>query len=170
MRVDEVFETIVSASGRRAVCLRLGDADERSFEANLLNFVLSTSLTLRGEEPLHATVVDLGGRVAGLLGPSGVAGTIVNLSLGDGVQTGEVSDSTTYYANVVPSVRNEVQTLGQGLSLALASTAPLPAAAVRSAAARTVKTAASAQTSAPAKKAAARVSRHAASAKAASTR
>ena len=108
--------------------------------------------------------------VAGLLGPTGVPGTIVNLSLGAGVQTGEVSDSTTYYANVVPSVRNEVQTLGQGLSLALASTAPLPAAAVRSAAARTVKTAASAQTSAPAKKAAARVSRHADSAKAASTR
>ncbi len=71
MRVDEVFETIVSPNGRDVVCARLAGVDDRSFEANLLNFVLSTSLTLRGEEPLHATVVDLGGRVVGLLGPSG---------------------------------------------------------------------------------------------------
>jgi hypothetical protein len=71
MRVDEVFETIVSPNGCDVVCSRLAGVDDRSFEANLLNFVLSTSLTLRGEEPLHATVVDLGGRVVGLLGPSG---------------------------------------------------------------------------------------------------
>ena len=71
MRVDEVFEAIVSPDGRDVVCARLAGVDDRSFEANLLNFVLSTSLTLRGEEPLHATVVDLGGRAIGLLGPSG---------------------------------------------------------------------------------------------------
>jgi hypothetical protein len=111
--------------------------------------------------------------VAGLLGPTGVPGTVVNLTLGAGVQTGEVSDAATYYANVVPSVRNEVQSLGQGLSLALASTAPLPTATVRSAAARTVRaaaastttterTAAAADAAAPAKKVAARAARHAA--------
>jgi len=106
--------------------------------------------------------------VAGLLGPTGVPGTVVNLTLGAGVQTGDVSDSTTYYANVVPSIRNEVQSLGQGLSLALASTAPLPTAAVRSSAARTVRAAAAADAkaaadaAAPAKKGAARAARHAA--------
>jgi len=106
--------------------------------------------------------------VTGLLGPTGVPGTVVNLTLGAGVQTGEVSDSTTYYANVVPSIRNEVQSLGQGLSLALASTAPLPTAAVRSPAARTVRAAAAADATAaadaaaPAKKGAARAARHAA--------
>lgn len=126
--------------------------------------------------------------VAGLLGPTGVPGAVVNLTLGAGVQTGEVSDSTTYYANVVPSVRNEAQSLGQGLSLALASTATPPAAAVRSSAARTARTAAvasttaadtaapadtaatadtatAADTTAPAKKVATRASRHAAAAR-----
>jgi hypothetical protein len=69
--VEEVFETIVSADGRRVVCARLGDIDDRSFEANVMNFVVSTALTLWGEEPLHATVVDIAGRAVGLLGPSG---------------------------------------------------------------------------------------------------
>lgn len=126
--------------------------------------------------------------VAGLLGPTGVPGAVVNLTLGAGVQTGEVSDAATYYANVVPSVRNEAQSLGQGLSLALASTATPPAAAVRSSAARTARTAAvasttaadtaapadtaatadtttAADTTAPAKKVATRASRHAAAAR-----
>lgn len=119
--------------------------------------------------------------VAGLLGPTGVPGTIVNLTLGAGIQTGDVFDGPSYYANVVPSVRNEVQTLGQGLSIALASTAPAPVAAVRSAAAvKTAKPAAAvaaAETataadsaSAPAKKAPAKVGRHAAAAKAAAAK
>ncbi|MDP1964701.1 MAG: hypothetical protein Q8K93_21170 [Reyranella sp.] len=71
MRVDKIFEAIVSPDGRHVVSARLADADDRSFEANLLNFVLSTALTLQGEEPLHATVVDLDGRAVGLLGQSG---------------------------------------------------------------------------------------------------
>jgi hypothetical protein len=71
VKVEGVLETVVSADGRRAVCGRLGATDDRSFEANLLNFVVSTALTLQGEEPLHATVVDLGGSVVGLLGASG---------------------------------------------------------------------------------------------------
>lgn len=71
MKADGVFETLISADGRRVTCGRLGDIDERSFEANLLNFVLSASLTLQGEETLHSTVVDIDGRAVGLLGLSG---------------------------------------------------------------------------------------------------
>lgn len=68
---DEVFETVISPDGRRVVCARRGDVDDRSFEASLLNFALGASLTLRGEEPLHATVVELAGQAIGLLGASG---------------------------------------------------------------------------------------------------
>jgi ABC-type uncharacterized transport system YnjBCD ATPase subunit len=71
MKLDGIFETIVSADGSDVACARLGDADQRTFEANLLNFVLSAALTLRGEEPLHATVLERGGRAFALLGPSG---------------------------------------------------------------------------------------------------
>ena len=119
--------------------------------------------------------------VSGLLGPTGVPGTIVNLTLGAGVQTGDVTDGASYLANVVPSVRNEVQTLGQGLSIALSSTAASPAAAVRpaaaanAAAANAVAAKAAAATvagdsaaAAPAKKAG--VGRHAAAARSAAAK
>jgi hypothetical protein len=68
---DEVFETVISPDGRQVACAERGDVDARSFEAALLNFALGASLTLRGEEPLHATVVDLAGQAIGLLGSSG---------------------------------------------------------------------------------------------------
>ncbi|UYN94355.1 MAG: hypothetical protein KIT25_20320 [Enhydrobacter sp.] len=71
VKVEGVFETIVSPDGRQAACARLGTTDDRSFEANLLNFVVATALTLQGEEPLHATVVDFGDVAVGLLGGSG---------------------------------------------------------------------------------------------------
>ena len=71
IRADEVFEATVSACGNEVVCRRLGELDMRTLEANLLNFVISTSLTLSGEEPLHATVVELDGHAVGLLGHSG---------------------------------------------------------------------------------------------------
>lgn len=70
VRVEAAFEAIVAADGRRADCVRL-EGDSRVFEAQLLNFVLSTALTLQGEEPLHATVLDLGASAVALLGPSG---------------------------------------------------------------------------------------------------
>ena len=123
--------------------------------------------------------------VAGLLGPTGVPGTIVNLTLGAGVQTGDVTDSTSYYANVVPSLRNEVQTLGQGLSIALSTTAPAAASVRSAAAAKTVKPAASVaateasateaptagdSTAAPAKRGPAKAVRHAAAARAAAAK
>lgn len=71
MKVDVVFEAVISPDGRNVVCRKLGDVDQRSFEANLVNFVVSASLTLQGEEPLHATVVDIEGSAVGLLGLSG---------------------------------------------------------------------------------------------------
>ena len=71
LKAGDVFEAVVSSDGRRADCMALGDTDLASFEANLLNFVLSAALTLQGEEPMHSTVVDVGGRAVGLLGPSG---------------------------------------------------------------------------------------------------
>ena len=71
LKADGVLETVVSADGRWAVCRRSAGADDRTFESHLLNFILSTSLTLQGEEPLHATVVDIGGNSIGLLGDSG---------------------------------------------------------------------------------------------------
>lgn len=71
LKADGVLETVVSADGRRAACRRAAGADDRTFESHLLNFIMSTSLTLQGEEPLHATVVDVGGRAIGLLGDSG---------------------------------------------------------------------------------------------------
>ncbi len=71
MKADGAFETLISADGRTVTCGSLGDIDQRSFEANLLNFVMSASLTLQGEETLHSTVLDIGGRAVGLLGLSG---------------------------------------------------------------------------------------------------
>lgn len=71
MKADGAFETLISADGRTVTCGRLGDIDQRSFEANLLNFVMSASLTLQGEETLHSTVLDVDGHAVGLLGLSG---------------------------------------------------------------------------------------------------
>lgn len=71
VKADGVFETLISADGRNVICTRPGDIDQRSFEANLLNFVVSASLTLQGEETLHSTVVEIDGRAVGLLGLSG---------------------------------------------------------------------------------------------------
>lgn len=71
VKADGVFETLISADGRNVICRALGDIDQRSFEANLLNFVVSASLTLQGEETLHSTVVEIDGRAVGLLGLSG---------------------------------------------------------------------------------------------------
>jgi len=71
MKADGAFETLISADGRTVTCGRLGDIDQRSFEANLLNFVMSASLTLQGEETLHSTVLEIDGRAVGLLGLSG---------------------------------------------------------------------------------------------------
>jgi ABC-type uncharacterized transport system YnjBCD ATPase subunit len=71
MKARDVFEANISANGDTAICRMLGDVEQRAFEANLLNFVVSASLTLRGEETLHATVLEMDGRAVGVLGHSG---------------------------------------------------------------------------------------------------
>jgi len=71
MKSGEVFEATISVDGRTAICRMLGNVEQRAFEANLLNFIVSASLTLLGEETLHATVVEMGGRAVGLLGQNG---------------------------------------------------------------------------------------------------
>jgi hypothetical protein len=71
MKSSEVFEATISNDGRTAICRKLSDVEQRAFEANLLNFVVSASLTLQGEETLHATVLEIDGRAVGILGQSG---------------------------------------------------------------------------------------------------
>ena len=66
-----VVEAVLSADGRSVACARRDAADARAVEANLLNIVIASALTLAGEEPLHGTAVDLGGHAIGLLGHSG---------------------------------------------------------------------------------------------------
>jgi hypothetical protein len=65
------FEILVSRDGRRVLCNNLSDMPLESFEAYLTNFAVSAALIQQGEEPLHATVVEIAGRAVGLLGPSG---------------------------------------------------------------------------------------------------
>ena len=87
MRVDAVFEAIVSMDGKRVICRKLADVDHRSFEANLMNFVMSTSLTLQGEEPLHCTAVEMDGFAVGLLGHSGAGkSTLAGYLCSEGAQ------------------------------------------------------------------------------------
>jgi len=69
--IPDVLQAIISADGRTARCAPAPEGDPRSFEANVLNFVLTAALTLQGEEPLHATAVRLDDRAVGFLGDSG---------------------------------------------------------------------------------------------------
>ena len=87
LKAENVFEAIVAADGRTVTCRTLGETDARSVEANLLNFALSTCLTLRGEEPLHSTAVEIGGRAIGLLGRSGAGkSTLAAFLIGRGAR------------------------------------------------------------------------------------
>ncbi|OYN75097.1 hypothetical protein CG716_26440 [Mycolicibacterium sphagni] len=68
--------------------------------------------------------------VDGFLGPNGIPGTMLNLTVGAGVQTGP--------ATVVPSIRGEIQAAVKGIANALSQTGsappvPPPSAAVQSA-------------------------------------
>jgi hypothetical protein len=67
--------------------------------------------------------------VDGFLGPKGIPGTILNLTVGAGVQTGPTT--------VVPSIRGEIQATVHGVAVALSQTGsalpvPPPASAVQS--------------------------------------
>lgn len=71
MRWKDWFDFLISSDGRRVLCRNLSDRTLDSFEAYLTNFAVSAALVQQGEETLHATVVDIGGRAVGLLGASG---------------------------------------------------------------------------------------------------
>lgn len=71
LRWGNFFEILVPLDGRRVLCRNTGDVPIESFEAYLTNFAVSAALIRQGEEPLHASVVEIGGRAIGLLGPSG---------------------------------------------------------------------------------------------------
>lgn len=85
------------------------------------------------------TVVD------GLTAPSGLLGTLLNTTIGAGVQTGVINNEGQIAANFVPSDRLVIQTAVKGIAgaLTLSGTPPAPPpAAARRAAARSVPAAA----------------------------
>jgi hypothetical protein len=105
-----------------------------SASAVLTNTV--TALSLGNIEGAWNAAVD------GLLGPSGIPGALLNLSIGAGIQTGPIvpsnpADPTTYPAAIaavfVPSTRTLVQATGLAITADLQVEAA-PAAAARSAA------------------------------------
>lgn len=71
--------------------------------------------------------------VEGLLGPSGLPGLSLNLTVGAGVQTGPITGPTDIAANFVPSARTAVQaaqwTIASALSTSAAPVAAVPQAA-----------------------------------------
>lgn len=78
------------------------------------------------------------GVVNGLLGPEGLPGTILNLTIGAGVQTGPIPGLTPedIAANFAPSLRTAVQAVVKTVAGALATPVPASAATVSPAAAR----------------------------------
>ena len=85
--IPDVLQAIISADGRTARCAPAPEGDPRSFEANVLNFVLTAALTLQGEEPFHATVVRLDDRAVGFLGDSGTGkSTLASFLLAEGAE------------------------------------------------------------------------------------
>jgi hypothetical protein len=71
LRWAKLFEFLVSPDGRRIVGRPLADASPETFQTYLLGQVLSHSLIKLGFEPLHATVVEVGGEAVGFMGDSG---------------------------------------------------------------------------------------------------
>ncbi len=87
LAIPDVLQAMISADGRIAHCAPVPNGDPRSFEANLLTFVLTGALTLQGEEPLHATVVRLDDRAIGFLGDSGAGkSTLAAFLLAEGAE------------------------------------------------------------------------------------
>ena len=89
--------------------------------------------------------------VEGLLGPSGIPGTLVNLTLGAGVQTGPIEANTeaalvtAIEENFVPSIRTEIQAGVKAIAGALATPVATSAAAVEAPAAAAVEAAPAAE-------------------------
>jgi len=90
--------------------------------------LVERSVAIATEWVENLTSGDLAGAwntaVAGLLGPSGLPGTALNLSLGAGVQTGPIASEEDIPENFVPSVRTAVQGTAWSITSALAATVP----------------------------------------------
>jgi hypothetical protein len=71
MRWENCLELLVSSDGKSVLCGNRGDIALEAFDAYLTNFAVSAALLHQGEEPLHATVVELGDCAVGLVGSSG---------------------------------------------------------------------------------------------------
>jgi len=68
---NDLFQFLVSPDGRRILYRRLRNATRESFSVYLLGQTLSFSLVVLGREPLHGTVVAIGGRAVAFLGDCG---------------------------------------------------------------------------------------------------
>ena len=85
MRWEDWFEFLVSSDGALVRCRNLSAVALDSFEAYLTNFAVSAALLQHGEEPLHATVVEIDGRAIGLIGQSGAGqSTLAAYLIGQG--------------------------------------------------------------------------------------
>jgi len=71
MRWEHSLELLVSSDGKSVLCGNRSHVALEAFDAYLTNFAVSAALLQQGEEPLHATVVEIGDRAIGLVGPSG---------------------------------------------------------------------------------------------------
>lgn len=64
--------------------------------------------------------------IDGLLGPSGIPGTVLNLTIGAGVQTGPIASEADIAENFVPSFRTATQATIWNTQNALTATTPPP--------------------------------------------
>src|SRR5262249_1753993 len=71
LRWDNHFEFMIAADGRQIACRPLGTVTGETFDSYLPASALSFALVRQGIEPLHATVVDVGGKAVGFLGNCG---------------------------------------------------------------------------------------------------
>lgn len=67
----DVGEFLISKDGRSIRCYRFPQAKPESFHVYLLGQALSFALVKNGIEPLHATVLEVGGKAIAFLGDSG---------------------------------------------------------------------------------------------------
>lgn len=81
LRWSGLFEFLIAADGRRILYRRERDATLESFSVYLLGQVLSFSLIAFGVEPLHGTVVDIGGGAVAFLGDCGFGKSTLGASL-----------------------------------------------------------------------------------------
>ncbi|MEX0833315.1 MAG: hypothetical protein WD276_05505 [Actinomycetota bacterium] len=72
LRWTGLFEFLVSADGRQIAGHPLSDVTEASFQAYLLNQVLSFALLRIGAEPIHATAVEVNGQAIAFAADPGV--------------------------------------------------------------------------------------------------